>query len=142
MVLSMSDWITKDFWWKLFSVFLAVVLWLTVYKIREQPAMAVSVAGNPVTYDNLPVLAVSTASDVRDFRVMPGTVVVKVSGPAEVMAVLQANQIHPVVDLTDIVAGRNFKRRVEVSTPPGVTLVSVEPAEVGVIFPPQVENKK
>ena len=58
------------------------------------------------------------------------------------MAVLQANQIHPVVDLTDIVAGRNFKRRVEVSTPPGVTLVSVEPAEVGVIFPPQVENKK
>ena len=142
MVVNMSDWITKDFWWKLFSVFLAVVLWLTVYKIREQPAMAVAVAGNPVTYDNLPVLVVSTASDVRDFRVMPGTVVVKVSGPAEVMAVLQANQIHPVVDLTDIVGGRNFKRRVEVSTPPGVTLVSVEPAEVGVIFPPQVENKK
>ena len=142
MVLIMSDWITKDFWWKLFSVFLAVVLWLTVYKIREQPAMAVSVAGNPVTYDNLPVLVVSTASDVRDFRVLPSTVVVKVSGPAEVMAVLQANQIHPVVDLTDLVAGRNFKRRVEVSTPPGVTLVSVEPPEVGVLFPPQVENKK
>jgi len=142
MVLIMSDWITKDFWWKLFSVFLAVVLWLTVYKIREQPAMAVAVAGNPVTYDNLPVLVVSTASDVRDFRVMPSKVVVKVSGAPEVMAVLQANQIHPVVDLTDIAAGRNLKRRVEVSTPPGVTLVSVEPAEVGVLFPPVIENKK
>ncbi len=138
----MSDWITKDFWWKLFSVFLAVVLWLTVYKIREEPVVAVAVAGNPVTYDNLPVLVVSTASDVRDFRVLPGTVVVKVSGAPEVMAVLQANQIHPVVDLTDIVAGHNFKRRVEVSTPPGVTLVNVEPAEVRVIFPPPVENKK
>jgi hypothetical protein len=138
----MGDWITKDFWWKLFSLVLAVVIWLTVYKIREEPAVSVEVAGVPLTYGSLPVLVVSAASDVRDIRVLPGTVAVKVSGLAEVMAVLQANQIHPVVDLTGIAAARNLKRRVEVSTPPGVTLVSVEPAEVGVLFPPQSEGKK
>ncbi len=137
----MSDWITKDFWWKLFSVFLAVVLWLTVYKIREEPSPASSSAGVPLTYGSLPVLVVSGASDVRDFHVLPDSVAVKVIGPANVIAVLQANQIHPVVDLTGIVAGRNLKRRVEVSTPPGVTLVSVEPAEVGVLFPPKADNK-
>src|SRR5271170_6440628 len=125
----MSDWITKDFWWKLFSLVLAVVIWLTVYKIREEPAVPASaLAGVPLTYGGLPVLVVSAASDVRDFRVLPGSVTVKVSGPAEVMAVLQANQIHPVVDLTDVAAGRNLKRRVEVSTPPGVTLLSVAPS--------------
>ena len=138
----MSDWVTKDFWWKLFSLILAVVIWLTVYKIREAPVISAAVAGVPLTYGSLPVLVVSGASDVRDFRVLPGTVAVKVSGPAEVMAVLQANQIHPVVDLTDITAARNLKRRVEVSTPPGVTLISVEPAEVGIVFPPQREEKK
>jgi len=69
-------------------------------------------------------------------------VAVKVSGPPEVMAVLQANQIHPVVDLTDIsAASPNLKRRVEVSTPPGVTLISVDPPEVGILFPPRGEIK-
>jgi hypothetical protein len=138
----MSNWITKDFWWKSFSLVLAVVIWLTVYKIRDQPTVAVAVADVPVTYESLPVLVVSAASDVRDFRVLPGVVAVKVSGPAKIMADLQANQIHPVVDLTDIAAAHNLKRRVEVSTPPGVTLVSVEPAEVGVLIPPQNEGKK
>jgi YbbR-like protein len=138
----MSDWITKDFWWKLFSLILAVVIWLTVYKIREEPVIPAAVTGVPLTYGSLPVLVVSTAADVHDFRVLPGAVSVKVSGPAEVMAVLQANQIHPILDLTDITVMRNLKRRVEVSTPPGVTLVSVEPAEVNIVFPPQREEKK
>jgi len=139
----MSDWFTKDIWWKLFSLILGIVLWLTVYKIREEPAVpAAALAGVPLTYGGLPVLVVSAASDVRDFRVQPGTVTVKVSGPAEVMAVLQANQIHPVVDLTGVVAGSDRKRRVEVTTPPGVTLVSVVPAEVDVVFPSRTEEKK
>jgi YbbR-like protein len=137
----MSDWITKDFWWKSFSLVLALVIWLTVYKIREGPVVPVAaVAGVPLTCGNVPVLVVSTASDVRDFRVLPATVAVKVSGPPEVMAVLQANQIHPIVDLTGVAGARNFKRRVEVSTPPGVTLVSVTPAEVEVLFPPKAGN--
>ena len=138
----MRDWITNDFWWKLFSVFLAVAIWLTVHKVREEPLVVAAVSGNPVTYDNLPVLVVSSASDVRSFHVLPGMVAVKVSGAPEVMAVLQANQIHPVVDLTDIAdATHNLKRRVEVSTPPGVTLVSVDPPEVGVLFPPRNDPK-
>jgi hypothetical protein len=139
----MSDWITKDFWWKSFSLALALVIWLTVYKIREAPGVPVAaVAGVPLTCGNVPVLVVSAASDVRDFRVLPATVAVKVSGPPEVMAVLQANQIHPIVDLTSVVAARNLKRRVEISMPPGVTLVSVTPAEVEVLFPPKTGNNQ
>jgi YbbR domain-containing protein len=137
----MHDWITKDFWWKLFSLILAVVIWVTVYKIREEPVVSAAVAGVPLTYGSLPVLVVSRASDVRDFRVVPATVAVKVTGPADVMAVLQANQIHPVVDLTDVASGSNLKRRVEVSAPPGVTLVSVVPAEVDIRFPSPTEKK-
>ena len=134
----MSDWITKDFWWKSFSLVLALVIWLTVYKIREEPGVpAAAVAGVPLTCGNVPVLVVSAASDVRDFRVLPATVAVRVSGSPEVIAVLQANQIHPIVDLTGLAAAHNLRRRVEISMPPGVTLVSVTPAEVEVLFPPK-----
>jgi hypothetical protein len=47
-----------------------------------------------------------------------------------------------VVDLTDIAdAAHGLKRRVEVSTPPGVTLINVDPPEVGVLFPPRIDKK-
>ena len=134
----MRDWVTKDFGWKLFSLFLAVSIWLTVHRIYEEPRTAVaSAVGDTVTFGSLPVLIVSAASDVRDFRVAPGTVTVKVSGSPEVLAVLQANQIRAVVDLTGIEAAKELRRRVDVSTPPGVTLVSVDPPRVGIIVPPR-----
>ena len=105
----MRDWITKDFGWKLFSLFLAVAIWLTVHKIYEEPGAASGlVVGNTVTFGNLPVLIVSTAKDVRDFRVAPLTVKVTVSGSAEDMAKLQANQVRAVVDLTDIESAAGF----------------------------------
>jgi YbbR domain-containing protein len=133
----MRDWVTKDLGWKLFSLFLAVAIWLTVHKIYEEPKAATGMAtGDTVTFGNLPVLVVSAASDVRDFRVVPSTVAVKVSGSSEVMADLQASQIHAVVDLTDVQSARELRRRVDVSMPPGVTLVSVDPPKVGVIVPP------
>jgi len=134
-------WFTHDFGWKMFSLFLAIVIWLTIHKIREEPNLPAEVAGDTLSYDNLPVLVVSSASDVRNFRVAPNTVSVKVSGSTEAISILQANQIHAVVDLTDIQGGHNLRRHVDISTPPGITLLSVEPAEVGVIIPP-VNDKK
>jgi YbbR domain-containing protein len=138
----MRDWVTKDLGWKLFSLFLAVSIWLTVHKIYEEPRNpSASVAGVPVTFGNLPVLVVSAASDVRNFRVAPATVAVRVSGPSEVMADLQASQIHAVVDLTDIQSARDLRRRVDVSMPPRVTLVNVDPPKVDVIVPPPPAKK-
>jgi YbbR domain-containing protein len=140
--MAMRDWVTKDFGWKLFSLLLALAIWLTVHKIYEEPRNASgSAAGSTVTFDNLPVLVVSSAADVRDFRVAPNTVSVKVGGPPEAMADLQANQIHAMVDLTDIPSTRDLRQRVDVSTPPGITLVSVDPPKVGVIVPPPPDKK-
>jgi hypothetical protein len=134
----MRDWLTKDFWWKMFSVVLAVIIWLTVHKIYEEHGTAgAAVLGSPVTYEELPVLVVSTASDVHDFRVIPAVVSVKVNGLPDVMAVLQANQIRATVDLTDIGSATDLKRRVDVSVPNGVTLVSVDPPKVSVVVPPK-----
>lgn len=138
----MSEWITKDFWWKLFSLVLAVVIWLTIYKIREEPPVAAAPLGKPLTYGSVPVLVMATASDVHNYRVQPATVTVKVAGSPEVLSGLKENQIHPVVDLTGIATATSFMRRVEVTTPPGVTLLSVVPDEVRVHFPTEPEGQK
>jgi YbbR domain-containing protein len=132
----MRDSVTKDFGWKLFSLFLAVAIWLTVHKIYEEPGVVSGpVVGNTVTFGNLPVLIVSTAKDVRDFRVAPLTVKVIVRGSAEDLARLQANQVRAVVDLTDLESAQDWHRMVDVSAPPGVTLVSVDPPKV-MVSPP------
>ena len=137
----MRDWVTKDFGWKLFSLFLAVAIWLTVHKIYEEPGAAAGlVGGNTVTFGNLPVLVVSAASNVRDFRVAPLTVRVTVSGSAEDMARLQASQVRALVDLTDIESAEDLHRLVDVSAPPGITLVSVDPPKV-MVFPPPNDKK-
>jgi YbbR domain-containing protein len=140
--MALRDWFIKDLGWKLFSVVLAVTIWLTVNKILGEPGnSAAPLAGDKQTYDDLPVLVVSEASDVRNFHVMPATVAVTVSGPPNVMAVLQANQIRAVVNLTGIESGKELRRHVDVSTPPGVTLVNVKPSNVDVIVPPPSGKK-
>jgi YbbR domain-containing protein len=132
----LREFFIKDWIWKLFSLFLAVGIWLTVHKIVEGPKnIPTATTGTPMTC-SIPVFIVASAADVHLFHVIPETVSVTVSGSPDVMAVLQANQIRATVDLTDIDSGKDLKRHVDVSVPSGITLVSVDPPRVGVLVPP------
>ena len=132
----LRDLFIKDWGWKLFSLLLAVGIWLTVHKIEEPKNSEATAAGSPVTYHNLTVSIVSRTADAHLYRAIPNTVSVTVSGPPEVIAVLQANEIRATVDLTENDSVRDLKWRVDVSVPPGVKLVSIDPPRVGVIIPP------
>jgi YbbR domain-containing protein len=132
---ALREWLVHDFGWKIFSLLLAAAIWLTVHRIQLEPNGVIAPHGATVTYDNLPVQLVSTKADVHSYRLLRPAVKVTVSGTPEVMTVLQASQVHATVDLTDIETSRDLRGRVEISTPPGVTLVSVEPKEIGVIPP-------
>ena len=129
----------KDAGWKFFSLVLAVFLWVTIKTVSDDPSRG----GNPLTksdehtFTHLPVLVVSTASDVRAFKVDPAFVEVTVSGRPDVVNALTEKDIHVTVDLTDIEAARGLRKRVDVATPPGVTFVEASPAEVDVVVPPK-----
>ena len=138
--MAMREWITKDLAWKLFSLALAIAIWLT---IRHETATSASPFGawTTRTFTNLPVLVVSSAADVREFKVDPGRVAVTVSGRPEIVAALQENEIRVIVDLTEIETARVLRKRVDVSAPPGVTFVRVVPPQVDVAVPPTRDKK-
>jgi hypothetical protein len=128
------EWMTEDFGWKLFSVFLAVVIWLTVHKIREEPE-ASAAPGDGNIYGDLPVLVISATADVHNARIVPNKVDIKLSGPPDIMATLQPNRIHAFVNLTGIDSAHDLQLGVEVSLPRGVTLISIDPPQLTVTIP-------
>ena len=135
----LRDIVTEDWGWKILSVALAVAIWLTVHTISEDTSRRVSPLSSvrTQTFQAVPVLVVSAAGDVREFRVEPGAVQVTVSGRPDVMTALDPRKIRVLVDLTGVEAAQNLRKRVDVSTPPGITLISAVPAEVDVIKPPK-----
>lgn len=127
----------KDWLWKLFSVLLAVAIWFTVHRVLLQSAAPVTASDiSRNIYGSLPVELVSGTTDVHLYRVVPSEVRVTVAGSQEAMAVLQASQIRVSVDISGFDPVKDLKRDVDISLPPGITLISVDPAKVGIIPPP------
>lgn len=138
----MRNFLTKDVGWKLFSLALAVGIWFTIHALSRDaltPARPLE-SWATRTFTDASVLVVSAAADVREFKVHPAAVQVTVSGRPEVMIGLEEKEIRVAVDLTDIEPARDLRKRVDVSVPPGVTVVRVVPAEVDVVVPPKRDN--
>ena len=132
----------QDLWAKLFCLAVAVLIWKFVAPAvnREIPPPTIFAdrAAEQQTYFNIPVLVMSSAADVRSFRVDPSEVEVTVQGETNLLRALQARDIRALVDLTGIEsAPRGMKKRIEVTTPAGITFVRVVPPEVDVIVPPK-----
>ncbi len=132
--------VVHDFWLKLFSLALAILVWVTVsFAIRHQgsPVNTMGLAIKERPFYNLPVIVLSSAEDVRNFRVSPSEVEVTVQGDAKIVDNLRAKDIRTMVDLTGVEAAKDLRRRIEVSTPPGVTHVRISPPDVQIVFPPK-----
>jgi hypothetical protein len=116
---------------KLFSLAAAVLIWVSVsIAIRRE-------AVDTRTFQDLTVLVLSAAADVRDFQVSPRTVDVTVRGEREALSQLQAQDVRVMVDLTRVESARDLRRQVDVAIPSGVTLVRVMPDMVDVVVPPK-----
>lgn len=128
----LRDLIVKDFGWKLLSLALAVAIWLTVKGFSSD-------SGNQAEhiFTDIPAQIVSGTTDARTFRINPEVVQVTVKGLPDAIKALTEREIHVYVDVSNADPTRNFRKRVEVSTPTRITIVKVEPAEVEVVVPPR-----
>ena len=131
MIAFLRNLLLEDFWLKLFSLTLAVLIWLTVTFASQKE-------GRPVqrVFSHLPVLALSATEDVHNFRLSPAEVEVTVQGDPRTLQNLQDKDVRPTVDLTGVGVARELRKRIEVSVPAGVAHTHVAPEEVQVIFPP------
>ncbi|MEY4005855.1 MAG: hypothetical protein RLZZ221_1951 [Verrucomicrobiota bacterium] len=130
--------ILKDFWLKLSSLALAVLIWLTVtIAIRNEMALSNGLASAPPRTFSLRIAPVSGTADVRGVRVNPEFAEVTVRGELGSFENLQAKDIHVLADLTGGDPTRSARVRLEVTAPPGVEIVRVIPADVEILPPPK-----
>ena len=87
-------------------------------------------------FSRLPVVILSSAQDVRSYKVSPSEADVTIEGDPAILRSVDRKDIRVLVDLTGIGAAHDLRKRIEVSIPAGVTLVRVAPEDVQVIFPP------
>ena len=132
MITLLRHLVLDDFWLKLFSLALAVLIWVTVTFVSQKDAGI----EQRVLSKKLPVTILASAEDVHNFRVSPSEVAVTVQGNPRILQNLQINDIRAIVDLTGVGAARDLRKRIEVSVPAGISQVRVTPEEVQVIFPP------
>jgi len=131
MIASLRNLIFGDFWLKLFSLALAVLVWLTVTFVSQR-----DVRPDERVFSHLRITVFAATEDVRNFRVSPNEVQVVVQGDAQALQTLQSKDIRARVDLTGVTTAHELRKRVEVSVPPGIAYRRVMPGEVQIIFPP------
>jgi YbbR domain-containing protein len=136
MIPLLQDLVLKDFWLKLFSFALATLIWFTVniaIKNDISPVASLSLAPTEqAILRDLPITVLSSAQPVGRFSINPKTANVTVQGDAASLRNLRRENVRVLVDLSDNGALQNSQRRLEVSTPAGITHVRVDPEEVEV----------
>jgi hypothetical protein len=132
-----------DVWLKLFSLALAILIWLTIsFAIRgqrENPSPAVPlIAPRPLPQRatfTLPVMVLSAADDPRALKIEPKEVEVTVEGDSRRIGTLQKSDLRALVDLSGIEAANDLVKRIEISKPAGINEVRILPPEVKIIIP-------
>ena len=133
----------KDFWLKLFSLVLAVLIWGTVSLALHNEVSPVGQFTTRLgqhTFADLPVVILSSAADVHTFRVTPDKVEVTVQAERPILEKLHARDIRVLVDVTDIEEAHDLQMRVEVTAPPGVAVLGALPERVNITIPPKRSN--
>ena len=140
MITFLREFCTKDLGLKLLSLGLSILIYwaVSIFALRtdQRTMQSLALSAGYRVFPKLPVLVMSSAADVRQFKVSPEEVTVTVQGAPELLARLENREIRALVDLTGMEAGRDLTKRIEISVPAGVTQVRVVPAEVRV-FPPK-----
>lgn len=136
--MALREVITHDIWWKIFSVALAVVIWVTVNPVSQSEShKTISLLGTSQVrvFTNMPVVVRSSAADVQAFSINPETVEVTIGGRSEFVEAVTEHDISVTVDLTDIESARALRKRIDVAVPPGVTFIKAFPSHVDVTIP-------
>lgn len=132
--------VLQDFWLKLFSFALAWLIWFTIHiAIKNDISPVASLSLGPTEQVILRGLPISVLSSVESqpFTINPKSVDVTLQGTVGTLRNLRKQDVRILVDLSESGAVRDSRKRLEVSTPAGVTTIKVEPEEVQIAVNPK-----
>jgi hypothetical protein len=139
MIAFLRHLVFHDLLLKLFSLALAVLIWLTIsFAIRKDAPSVPNLVPHPVRQASfvLPVMVLSSADNPREFKIEPKEVEATVEGDPKLIEALQRNDLKAVVDLNGIEAAHDLVKRIELSRPAGIIELRVVPREVKITIPP------
>jgi YbbR domain-containing protein len=114
------DYVLHNFWWKLLSVLLAALMWLTIETafqkdkfLGETPVVTTSRRLFPA----VPVTLMTSPLNTNEYTVEPQTVMVELSGDAAQLSKVTERQVHAFVDVSEAGEQRRFRLLVQVQAP-------------------------
>ena len=121
----MIEFVTRNIWWKLFALLIAVLLWIAV---ANEPELSTFVSV-PVQFKDLPE-TLEISSDVVE------KVELEMSGPSGELRSFTANRTAVVLDMADAVPGERSYAIDEdvVHLPRGLRLIRTIPSQVRFVF--------
>ena len=130
-----SNILFRNFGWKLLSLALAIIIWLTVKALSAEQGQTERM------FVNLPIQIVSGTADVRTFKVEPNNLNVTLKGRPGAVNRLAEREIRVLVDITAADVTQSFRQHVDVAVPNGITVIRIEPTEVQITPPPKPQPK-
>jgi YbbR domain-containing protein len=125
------DYILNNFWWKLLSLLLAALTWLTIktaferdQNLRETPVVTESKRSFPA----IPITLMTAASNLSGYRVEPATAAIELGGTLAQLSKLQERDIHVYVDVSDAGDEKRFRRPIQVRVPDNIEVTRQSPA--------------
>ena len=133
--MAFRDYIVHNFWWKLLSLLLAGLVWLTIETaFRKQESLEKSpvVSTNRRTFPMVPITLLTAPLNTNRFRTSPETVAVEIGGTTNDLQNLQPKEILAFVDVSDAGDEKQFRKPVQVQLPKDYSVVSITPTNASV----------
>ena len=139
MIVFARNLVAKDFWLKLFSLALAILIWLTVRFISGESSTSpwLTLLGRSANENVVTVPVQVPSGTAQKFSVDPPEVQVTLRGDPKVLKNLRKLDIRAQVDLTGIESANGLLRPIEIVLPQGVAYTHLVPDEVEVIVSPK-----
>ncbi|NJN06044.1 MAG: hypothetical protein HC814_06305 [Rhodobacteraceae bacterium] len=115
--------------WKLFSVFIAVIVWNTYHLGEGNLGLGEEIFDTSATskFYGLNVRVLGSPDSAYQYQLSPGTVSLKVGGPRDAVDELTLNDLLVYVDVADYVDDDTNQVAIKVRIPPRVKMLEVKP---------------
>ncbi len=130
MIMALRQFIQHNFWLKLFSLMLAVVIWFSIkYGIQADISFGQNIVTNPVVEESraIPIQILTQSGDARVFKVSPEYVRITCTGESAILRKYRAHlDFKAYIDLTDM-QKKEREQEIKIHVPSGITVLRILP---------------